>query len=145
MTDQPTYTNEDPTLNQPPTPESIGLGEAGGVAWMDLYAKNGAKVSVTARAHTPTAAIDALMNSLAHAAQKYGLASVYQVATQTPPVTNPLDIPPAQAPAPAAQPAGNGICPIHNAPMKYNTNQRGSWWSHKLLDGTWCNGGVARK
>lgn len=52
--------------------------------------------------------------------------------------------PSAQAAAPASTPAApvetpEGWCPIHDVQMKHQSNQRGSWWSHKSGD-TWCRG-----
>lgn len=35
-------------------------------------------------------------------------------------------------------------CSIHNVEMNHYSNDRGEWDSHKLQDGTWCNG-QARK
>jgi len=32
-----------------------------------------------------------------------------------------------------------GWCADHNAKMKLNHGKRGSWWSHKLPNGQWCN------
>jgi len=31
-------------------------------------------------------------------------------------------------------------CPIHHVPMKRYSNAKGSWFSHKTPEGTWCNG-----
>ena len=31
-------------------------------------------------------------------------------------------------------------CPIHHVPMKRYSNAKGSWFSHKTSEGTWCNG-----
>lgn len=33
-----------------------------------------------------------------------------------------------------------GWCSIHQCQMKRHNNVKGSWWSHKLDDGTWCKG-----
>src|SRR5215831_433535 len=32
-----------------------------------------------------------------------------------------------------------GWCYKHNVQMKLNHGKRGSWWSHKMADGQWCN------
>src|SRR5262245_52600003 len=32
-----------------------------------------------------------------------------------------------------------GWCAEHNVQMKLNHGKRGSWWSHKMADGQWCN------
>jgi len=34
----------------------------------------------------------------------------------------------------------DGWCPIHHVQMKRYSNRRGSWWSHKTDEGTWCKG-----
>jgi len=31
-------------------------------------------------------------------------------------------------------------CPVHNVMMKKRSGPSGTWYSHKLADGTWCNG-----
>ena len=33
-----------------------------------------------------------------------------------------------------------GWCPIHQVQMKRYSNQKGSWWSHRLENGKWCRG-----
>ena len=38
----------------------------------------------------------------------------------------------------------HGICPIHNVPWRQNTNDRGTWLSHKDGDG-WCNETAVRR
>jgi len=40
---------------------------------------------------------------------------------------------------PKEDPKPEGWCSKHNAPMKLNHGKRGSWWSHKTVDGQWCN------
>src|SRR5262245_61951031 len=32
-----------------------------------------------------------------------------------------------------------GWCYKHNVQMKLNHGKRGTWWSHKMADGQWCN------
>lgn len=67
-----------------------------------------------------------------------------------------LDTPAAPAPTPAPQSYGprqaekalgpapieppEGWCTVHNVQMRRQSNQRGSWWSHKGDDGSWCKG-----
>lgn len=43
----------------------------------------------------------------------------------------------ALGPVPAETP--EGWCAVHKVQMLKQANQRGSWWSHKTLDG-WCKG-----
>jgi len=38
----------------------------------------------------------------------------------------------------------HGICPIHDVPWRQNTNDRGTWLSHKDGDG-WCNESAVRR
>src|SRR5262249_34028136 len=32
-----------------------------------------------------------------------------------------------------------GWCNKHNVQMKLNHGKRGTWWSHKMANGQWCN------
>ena len=34
---------------------------------------------------------------------------------------------------------GGKVCPVHGEPMKQYSNDKGSWWAHKVGD-TWCHG-----
>jgi hypothetical protein len=43
------------------------------------------------------------------------------------------------AEAPKEEPTPEGWCYKHNVQMKLNHGKRGSWWSHKLPNGQWCN------
>ena len=40
----------------------------------------------------------------------------------------------------APTPPAENWCPIHHVPMKRYSNAKGSWFSHKTPEGTWCNG-----
>jgi hypothetical protein len=40
----------------------------------------------------------------------------------------------------AAANGGVPVCSIHQVPMELRTNERGSWWSHRLADGSYCKG-----
>jgi hypothetical protein len=55
-----------------------------------------------------------------------------QTALQAPPTA------PALPAAPAA--TQDGWCAVHSVAMSKQSNQRGSWWSHKAQDGSWCKG-----
>jgi len=55
-----------------------------------------------------------------------------QTARQAPPTA------PALPAAPAA--TQDGWCAVHQVAMGKQSNQRGSWWSHKAQDGSWCKG-----
>lgn len=46
---------------------------------------------------------------------------------------------PSQGQAPAGDTSGK-LCPMHQTAMRKHTNDRGSWWSHKAADGSWCRG-----
>ena len=37
------------------------------------------------------------------------------------------------------EPKPEGWCYKHNVQMKLDHGKRGSWWSHKLPNGQWCN------
>ena len=45
---------------------------------------------------------------------------------------------PEETPEPEITP--EGWCPIHQVQMKRYSNQKGSWWSHRLENGKWCRG-----
>jgi hypothetical protein len=38
------------------------------------------------------------------------------------------------------EPGLTATCPIHRVTMRQFTKEDREWWSHKLDDGTWCNG-----
>jgi len=51
--------------------------------------------------------------------------------------------PPPPAPPSTSTAAANGgvpVCPLHHVAMELRTNERGSWWSHRLADGSYCKG-----
>jgi hypothetical protein len=57
-----------------------------------------------------------------------------------------FDVPPARpasTPASPAPPTPEGWCLIHNVQMSRQSNERGSWFSHKTADG-WCRGKAPR-
>jgi hypothetical protein len=41
---------------------------------------------------------------------------------------------------PITEPTPEGYCVLHGLEMKLQVNQRGSWWSHRLADGSYCKG-----
>jgi hypothetical protein len=53
--------------------------------------------------------------------------------------TPPPQAPPANGQAQAAPPP-EGWCALHQVPMELRSNERGSWWSHRLADGSYCKG-----
>jgi hypothetical protein len=46
----------------------------------------------------------------------------------------------AQTTPPASEATPEGWCAAHNVPMSKQSNQRGSWYSHKTDVGSWCKG-----
>jgi len=50
--------------------------------------------------------------------------------------------PPPAAPSTGTAAANGGVpvCPLHHVAMELRTNERGSWWSHRLADGSYCKG-----
>ena len=51
--------------------------------------------------------------------------------------------PPPAPPSPATvqpAPTPEGWCALHQVPMELRSNERGSWWSHRLADGSYCKG-----
>ena len=53
--------------------------------------------------------------------------------------TPPPQAPPANGQAQSA-PTPEGWCALHQVPMELRSNERGSWWSHRLADGSYCKG-----
>jgi hypothetical protein len=39
-----------------------------------------------------------------------------------------------------AAPPPEGWCALHQLQMELRSNERGSWWSHRLADGSYCKG-----
>jgi hypothetical protein len=39
-----------------------------------------------------------------------------------------------------SEPKAEDVCPVHNATMRKYTKGDQCWFSHKLADGSWCNG-----
>jgi hypothetical protein len=40
--------------------------------------------------------------------------------------------------APEPQPTSEHWCSEHKTPFKHNSNAKGTWYSHRLADGSWC-------
>lgn len=53
--------------------------------------------------------------------------------------TPPPQAPPSTGMAPPA-PTPEGWCALHQVQMELRNNERGSWWSHRLADGSYCKG-----
>jgi hypothetical protein len=80
----------------------------------------------------PTSA-PADLQTLVQQAVQQALAAANGQATPPPPA------PPANGQAQPA-PTPEGWCALHQVPMELRTNERGSWWSHRLADGAYCKG-----
>jgi hypothetical protein len=61
------------------------------------------------------------------------------LATANGQATPPPQAPPANGQAQPA-PTPEGWCALHQVPMELRSNERGSWWSHRLADGSYCKG-----
>lgn len=105
---EPTYIDEThpETLGYPLPPS--GMPEAGGVAYVYLYAKNGAQVSITERRSTAREALDALVVAVDYALKRYGW-TTQKPAAQTAP-SGPTASTSTPAPAPSG-PAGHPAAP----------------------------------
>jgi hypothetical protein len=55
------------------------------------------------------------------------------------PATPPPQAPPSTGPAQPTPPP-EGWCALHQVQMELRSNERGSWWSHRLADGSYCKG-----
>jgi hypothetical protein len=53
--------------------------------------------------------------------------------------STPPPAPPSNGTA-AAPHGGTPVCPLHHIAMELRQNARGSWWSHRLADGSYCKG-----
>ena len=80
-------------------------------------------------ATVPQADLQALLQQ----AVQQALAAANGQAPSTPPPA-----PPSPGAAAANDPAP--VCPLHHIAMELRTNERGSWWSHRLADGSYCKG-----
>jgi hypothetical protein len=80
----------------------------------------------------PTSAPAALQALLQQAVQQ-ALAAANGQATPPP------QAPPAHGQAQPA-PTPEGWCALHQVQMELRSNERGSWWSHRLTDGAYCKG-----
>lgn len=89
-----------------------GIGEAGGVAWCELYGTKGGnqiKINLTSRSATPTGALINLLIAIKEAQDKYRLRPYPPQAPAPIPAPEPAPAPtqePAPAPAPAPAPTG---------------------------------------
>jgi translation initiation factor IF-2 len=82
----------------------------------------------------PAAAVpQADLQALLQQAVQQALAAANGQATPPPPAA------PAHGQAQAA-PTPEGWCAVHQVPMELRQNERGSWWSHRLADGSYCKG-----
>ncbi len=52
-------------------PEAKDINEAGGVAWIDLFTPTGAKISLTERRSNGIQALDAIMEAITYASERY--------------------------------------------------------------------------
>jgi len=53
---------------------------------------------------------------------------------------NPGVLPSGSPPPPPAANVPEGWCPLHQVAMEHRSNAKGSWYSHRLSDGTYCKG-----
>jgi len=81
----------------------------------------------------PTSAPADLQALLQQAVQQALAAPANGAAPGTPPPAPPSN-------GTAAANGGVPVCPIHQVAMELRTNERGSWWSHRLTDGSYCKG-----
>jgi hypothetical protein len=52
----------------------------------------------------------------------------------------PGELPAAHPPSPAAPAAPEDWCATHGVTMEYRSNAKGTWYSHRLDDGSYCTG-----
>jgi hypothetical protein len=73
------------------------------------------------------------LQALVQQAVQQALAAANGQATPAPPA------PPSKGPAQPTPPP-EGWCALHQVQMELRNNERGSWWSHRLADGSYCKG-----
>ena len=74
------------------------------------------------------------LQALLQQAVQQALAAANGQAPGTPPPAPPSNGTAQPAPTP------EGWCALHQAPMELRSTERGSWWSHRLADGSYCKG-----
>jgi hypothetical protein len=113
-----------PPAATPPVPSLLPLPEAASSLTVDLQI-GGRLIRLTLRDHDEQRLLARLETLL----QRFPPAEAVRQG-QAHPVT----------PATAAPTAAAGWCVLHGCAMTQHTNAKGSWWSHKQPDGTWCRG-----
>ena len=84
---------------------------------------------------SPPASVPADLPALLQQAVQQALAAAANgQAPGTPPPAAPVNGQAQSAPPP------EGWCALHQVPMERHSNERGSWWSHRLADGSYCKG-----
>jgi SWIM zinc finger len=94
--------------------------------------REAAKAAPAAPAPAPASA-PANVQALIQQAVQQALAAANGQPTPPPPAA------PSTGTAQSA-PAPEGWCALHQVPMELRSNERGSWWSHRLADGSYCKG-----
>jgi hypothetical protein len=105
------------------------------VAALDVLqaAREAAKAAPAAITPAPASA-PAHVQALIQQAVQQALAAANGQAPGTPPPATPANGQAQSAPTP------EGWCALHQVPMELRQNERGSWWSHRLADGSYCKG-----
>ena len=93
-----------------------------------------ARDAAQAQQAQPIAGAPADLQALLQQAVQQALAAANGQAPSPPPPA-----PPANGQAQPA-PMPEGWCALHQVPMELRSNERGSWWSHRLADGSYCKG-----
>ena len=105
------------------------------VAALDVLQAEREAAKATPAAPTPApTSPPANVQALIQQAVQQALAATNGQAPGTPPPAAPANGQAQSAPTP------EGWCALHQVPMELRTNERGSWWSHRLADGSYCKG-----
>lgn len=99
--------------------ENNPLGEAGGVAWMDLFSKMGAKISLTSRALNPTDALVGLVNAVKYAGATWGFQPISTHSPQSQGRAAPAQQAQSSAPAPVTTADGRTILQTGTGELHY--------------------------
>ena len=115
-----------------------GVPEAPGSMNIRFASSLGFEYMLTVRSFKEQGAGTDLLGMIPAIETKLGKLECKPIFGKNGPKAAPQDVAPGEDPAEKA-------CPIHDVMMKRRTNAGGSWYSHKLADDSWCNGGEKNK
>lgn len=128
----------------PSTYHLSNRNDACGVCLIDLVSeKAGATYAMIIYGVTPEDALEAAVHLARYAYKKYAMKATSRYAYKAPKAEAPAKPEPLPGEE-AASEAQRSWCPIHELEMRYHEKDGEDWYSHKLKDGSWCNGKKAK-